>query len=199
MHHDVCPFHSGLTSKDSAVMKETSLRASWSWMMNPRSGAFCAPPCSSHQYEVIEAETGALALAAIVERHPDLIILDLGLPDIDGVEVTRQVREWSQVPIIILSVRDREPDKIERPGCRRRRLPDQALWRGRAAGAHPGGDAARRCASTGAGLPGGGSVRGSGPPPGDGLGRGGLPDPHRVRAAARAGARMPARWSPTAS
>jgi two-component system KDP operon response regulator KdpE len=65
-----------------------------------------------HQYEVIEADTGNQALKTIVEQRPDLIILDLGLPDLDGIEVTRQVREWSQTPIIILSVRNRETDKI---------------------------------------------------------------------------------------
>jgi two-component system, OmpR family, KDP operon response regulator KdpE len=66
-----------------------------------------------HQYEVIEAETGHEALIAVVDHRPDLIILDLGLPDMDGTEVTRQVREWSRIPIIILSVRDREVDKID--------------------------------------------------------------------------------------
>ena len=66
-----------------------------------------------HQHEVIEAENGSKAILEIREQNPDLIILDLGLPDIDGVEVTRRVRAWSQVPIIILSVRSREVDKIE--------------------------------------------------------------------------------------
>ncbi len=66
----------------------------------------------SHGYQVFEAETGQSALAAAVDHRPDLLILDLGLPDMDGIEVTRQLREWSQVPIIILSVRDQENDKI---------------------------------------------------------------------------------------
>lgn len=65
-----------------------------------------------HQYEVFEADTGAKALVAIVERRPELLILDLGLPDMDGLEVTRQVRKWSRMPIIVLSVRNREDDKI---------------------------------------------------------------------------------------
>jgi two-component system KDP operon response regulator KdpE len=47
------------------------------------------------------------------ERHPDLVILDIGLPDMDGYEVTSQVRQWSNVPIIILSVRNREAEKIK--------------------------------------------------------------------------------------
>lgn len=63
-------------------------------------------------HTVFEAETGTQALTAIREHDPHLMILDLGLPELDGVEVTRRVREWSRVPIIILSVRDRESDKI---------------------------------------------------------------------------------------
>ncbi len=66
-----------------------------------------------HQHEVVEADNGAKAILEIREHNPDLIILDLGLPDMGGVEVTRRVRSWSQIPIIILSVRSREDDKIE--------------------------------------------------------------------------------------
>lgn len=61
---------------------------------------------------VIEASNGEGALRAAAVERPDIIILDLGLPDINGVEVTRRIREWSQVPIIFLSVRDQEGDKI---------------------------------------------------------------------------------------
>jgi len=61
---------------------------------------------------VYEAADGQEALNAILAHRPDLIILDLGLPDIDGIEVTRRLREWSQTPIIILSVREAEQDKI---------------------------------------------------------------------------------------
>jgi two-component system KDP operon response regulator KdpE len=63
-------------------------------------------------YSVLEAATGQEALNAVPSQRPDLIILDLGLPDLDGVEVTRRLREWSQTPIIILSVREAEEDKI---------------------------------------------------------------------------------------
>src|SRR6266540_4316099 len=59
-----------------------------------------------------EAKTGQEALDGAVLYHPEIIILDLGLPDIDGVEVTRRLREWSQTPIIILSVREAENDKV---------------------------------------------------------------------------------------
>jgi two-component system KDP operon response regulator KdpE len=63
-------------------------------------------------FEVLEAATGEQALLAAAQDRPELILLDLGLPDLDGVEVTRRLREWSQAAIIILSVRDREADKI---------------------------------------------------------------------------------------
>ncbi len=79
----------------------------------PEIRRFLRASLKTHRHEIIEADSGASAIAAVRERHPDLIILDLGLPDIDGVEVTRRVRGWSQIPIIILSVRSREADKIE--------------------------------------------------------------------------------------
>ena len=63
-------------------------------------------------YTVYEASGGKEALNMVVANRPDLIILDLGLPDLDGVEVTRQLREWTSIPIIILSVREQESDKI---------------------------------------------------------------------------------------
>lgn len=63
-------------------------------------------------YTVYEASCGKDALNMTIIDRPDLIILDLGLPDLDGVEVTRQLREWTKIPIIILSVRDQEIDKI---------------------------------------------------------------------------------------
>jgi len=63
-------------------------------------------------FSVYEASNGQETLNAVVENRPDVIILDLGLPDFDGVEVTRRLREWSQTPIIILSVREAENDKI---------------------------------------------------------------------------------------
>jgi len=66
-----------------------------------------------YYHEIIEAETGSEALDKIYLQKPDLVILDLGLPDIDGVEVTRQIRAMGSVPIIILSVRSSEGEKIE--------------------------------------------------------------------------------------
>ena len=64
-------------------------------------------------YRVIEAATGQQGLVEASTRTPDLILLDLGLPDLDGVEVTRRLREWSRTPIIVLSARGQETDKIE--------------------------------------------------------------------------------------
>jgi two-component system, OmpR family, KDP operon response regulator KdpE len=73
---------------------------------------FLRAALSGHGYQVLEAENGQDALASAAENRPDVVILDLGLPDMDGVEVTRQLREWFQSPIVILSVRDQENDKI---------------------------------------------------------------------------------------
>jgi two-component system KDP operon response regulator KdpE len=67
---------------------------------------------TSQAYTVIEAASGQEALSVAATQKPDIIILDLGLPDIDGVEVTRLLRQWTQIPIIILSVRGSESDKI---------------------------------------------------------------------------------------
>ncbi len=66
----------------------------------------------SSGFVVHQAENGSLGLAAAAAVRPDLILLDLGLPDLDGVEVIRRLREWSPVPIIVLSVREREEDKV---------------------------------------------------------------------------------------
>lgn len=64
------------------------------------------------QFRVSTANRGEEGLALAATGEPDLVILDLGLPDMDGVEVCRRLREWTQVPIIILSVRDSERDKV---------------------------------------------------------------------------------------
>jgi two-component system KDP operon response regulator KdpE len=73
---------------------------------------FLRASLSAHQYTVTEAINGQEALGLAVTQHPDLMILDLGLPDMDGVEVIRQIREWSAMPVIILSVRDNEKEKV---------------------------------------------------------------------------------------
>jgi two-component system, OmpR family, KDP operon response regulator KdpE len=63
-------------------------------------------------YTVLEAATGEEAIASVLAGRPDVVILDLGLPDMDGVEVTRRLREWTNIPIIVVSVRDQEEHKI---------------------------------------------------------------------------------------
>ena len=63
-------------------------------------------------YRVREAETGSQGLQEIAVQAPDGIVLDLGLPDLDGTEVVKRLREWSRLPVLVLSVRDAEDDKI---------------------------------------------------------------------------------------
>lgn len=67
---------------------------------------------AAHGYTIFESVTGQEALSDVIQHRPDLVILDLGLPDIDGIEVTRRLREWTRLPILILSVRGQETDKI---------------------------------------------------------------------------------------
>jgi two-component system, OmpR family, KDP operon response regulator KdpE len=66
----------------------------------------------AHGFRIYEAITGQAGLIEAKTRNPDLILLDLGLPDMDGVEVIRQVREWTSTPIIVLSARDQEQQKV---------------------------------------------------------------------------------------
>ena len=74
---------------------------------------FLRASLGGHGYRVIEAATGNDALREAATRLPEVVLLDLGLPDLDGVEVTRRLREWSPVPVIVLSARGQERDKIE--------------------------------------------------------------------------------------
>lgn len=64
-------------------------------------------------YRVFDAANGNDGLAQVAQRRPDVVLLDLGLPDMEGIAVLKRLREWSRVPVIILTVRDREDDKIE--------------------------------------------------------------------------------------
>lgn len=66
----------------------------------------------AHGYRLYEATTGLDGLAQAKARNPDIILLDLGLPDVDGTEVIRQVREWSTIPILVLSAREQEQAKV---------------------------------------------------------------------------------------
>ena len=78
----------------------------------PQIQRFLKPSLAAAGYDVVTAATGAEALQVAATAAPDVIVLDLGLPDMDGKEVIRQLRAWSQVPIIVLSARDRETEKI---------------------------------------------------------------------------------------
>lgn len=73
---------------------------------------FLRASIDSELYELLEAEDGASGIRMVATETPDLVLLDLGLPDLDGVEVTRRIREWSTVPIIILSARGDEMNKV---------------------------------------------------------------------------------------
>ena len=67
----------------------------------------------SHDYRYITAPNGESALAAATTQQPDIVFLDLGLPDLDGVEIIKRIRSWSQMPIIVISARSDDCDKIE--------------------------------------------------------------------------------------
>ena len=78
----------------------------------PATRRFLRASLTSRGFEIYEASSGGEGLQSVPIVRPDLIILDLGLPDVDGIEVTRALREWTQTPIMILSVREQESDKI---------------------------------------------------------------------------------------
>lgn len=67
----------------------------------------------THDYKYITAQNGQQALLEIVSRRPNIILLDLGLPDMDGIEIIKKVRSWSIVPIIVISARSEDKSKIE--------------------------------------------------------------------------------------
>src|SRR6187431_2435590 len=73
---------------------------------------FLRASLSSNGYRLVEAATGAEGLTQAASYNPDLILLDLGLPDIDGLVVTQRLREWASAPIIVISARGQEDDKI---------------------------------------------------------------------------------------
>lgn len=73
---------------------------------------FLRTALGTYGYSIIEAESGEEALNAVAIGHPDVVLLDLGLPDMDGTEVTRRLREWTQIPIVVISVRDQENEKV---------------------------------------------------------------------------------------
>jgi two-component system KDP operon response regulator KdpE len=79
---------------------------------DPQIRRFLRTGLESHGFQVHEADTGKLGLIEAANRKPDLVILDLGLPDMDGVDVVKRLREWSPMPLIVLSARTMETDKV---------------------------------------------------------------------------------------
>jgi two-component system KDP operon response regulator KdpE len=79
---------------------------------DPQIRRFLKTGLESHGFEIHEADSGKLGLIEAANRKPDLVILDLGLPDMDGVDVVRRIREWSSMPVIVLSARTLETDKV---------------------------------------------------------------------------------------
>jgi two-component system KDP operon response regulator KdpE len=78
----------------------------------PEIRRFLRVSLTGHEFDLVEAAQGRDGILQAATHQPDLMILDLGLPDIDGAEVIRQVRDWSQMPIIVLSARGQERDKV---------------------------------------------------------------------------------------
>jgi two-component system KDP operon response regulator KdpE len=78
----------------------------------PQMRRFLRTALATNDYRLVEAETAKEGLAQAAARNPDVILLDLGLPDRDGIDVTRELREWTGTPIIVLSARGREQDKV---------------------------------------------------------------------------------------
>src|SRR6187431_3615091 len=78
----------------------------------PEIRRFLRASLTNHGYRLFEAVTGAEGLQEAQSRQPDIVVLDLGLPDVDGLEVIRRLRQWTGVPIIVLSARGQEQDKI---------------------------------------------------------------------------------------
>jgi two-component system KDP operon response regulator KdpE len=78
----------------------------------PQIRRFLRATLTAHGYRLVEASTGQDGLVQAATRQPELVILDLGLPDLDGLEVTRRLRDWTAIPIIVLSARGQENDKI---------------------------------------------------------------------------------------
>ena len=78
----------------------------------PQMRKFLRATLGANGYQVLEASTGAEAMQTASGWNPELVLLDLGLPDMDGLEVTRRLREWTAAPVIVLSARGQEGDKV---------------------------------------------------------------------------------------
>src|SRR5512143_3157766 len=78
----------------------------------PQMRRFLRITLTTHSYRLVEAATAQEGLMQAATRNPDVVLLDLGLPDLDGLEVTRRLREWTQTPVIVISAREQEQDKV---------------------------------------------------------------------------------------
>jgi two-component system KDP operon response regulator KdpE len=79
----------------------------------PQMRRFLRITLQGHGYRLVEAETAQEGLMQAASRNPDIVLLDLGLPDLDGLEVTKRLREWTQTPIVVISAREQEQDKVK--------------------------------------------------------------------------------------
>jgi two-component system KDP operon response regulator KdpE len=80
---------------------------------DPQMRRFLRATLTTHEYRILEASTGKEALALAAAHTPDIVLLDLGLPDGDGVSIARALREWTKVPILVLSARAQDQDKVQ--------------------------------------------------------------------------------------
>jgi two-component system KDP operon response regulator KdpE len=79
----------------------------------PQMRRFLRATLTAHGYRLLEAASGGESVPLLTSHNPEIVLLDLGLPDGDGIDLTRRFREWTQVPIIVISARGREADKVE--------------------------------------------------------------------------------------
>ena len=82
---------------------------------------FISTVLNNNGYETMQARSGGEAQSIISSHCPDLIILDLGLPDMDGIDILRKLREWSSLPVVVVSARSHEKDKVLALDCRKTR------------------------------------------------------------------------------
>ena len=155
----------------------------------PQIRRFLRATLTGQGYRLFESGTGTDGIVEVATRQPDVVIIDLGLPDMDGLEVIRRVREWSAVPIIVLSARGQERDKVAALDAGADDYIGEAIRRGRAPRPAARGPAPRRGGRAGGG---GGAVHDrrpqgrSSPPPGLRGGDRGAVDPDRVPVARHA-------------
>lgn len=102
----------------------------------------------AHDYHYLTAENGHSAIIEATSHNPDIVLLDLGLPDIDGTQVIESIRSWSNMPIIVISARSEDKDKITALDARGGRLSDKALFH-RGAFGTPSGHAKTPAAASG--------------------------------------------------